>query len=139
MVVCGLPTNSFGDSCMCAVLIVSHGVGSPCLLHCRSEVRRWSLVSQSSGYTTGLTDSPASLSVCPSYVAAQNHYVVEEMKLYSHSLASPLPSSLCLCLCLCLSPSLLQSYPSQEHIHHQVGSLNESLTSEDLCTIVGTL
>ena len=29
----------------------------------RSEMRRWSLVSQSSGYTTGATDSPASLSV----------------------------------------------------------------------------
>lgn len=48
-----------------------------CLL-CRSEMdrsgRRWSVVSAaSSGYTTGYTDSPQSLSVSNSHIHAHNH------------------------------------------------------------------
>ena len=72
----------------------------------------------------------------------RTNYIVVEMKLYSHVLSLSCFPPLFLLFFLLPSLfflSLLQSYPSQEHIHHQVGSLNESLTSEDLCTIVGAL
>ena len=49
--------------------------------------RRWSLVSQSSGYTTGTTDSPASLSVRLTHSLTHTHS-------YFHSLTHSLSHSL---------------------------------------------